>query len=29
VMEHTIRADRANNGLTPAQIIENMSTLQP
>jgi hypothetical protein len=29
VMEHIIRADRANNGLTPAQIIENMSTLQP
>ena len=29
VMEHTIRADRANNGLTPAQIIEKMSTLQP
>ena len=29
VMEHTIQADRANNGLTPAQIIENMSTLQP
>jgi hypothetical protein len=29
VMEHIIRADRANNGLTPAQIIEKMSTLQP
>ena len=29
VMEHIIRADRANNGLTPVQIIENMSTLQP
>jgi len=29
VMEHTIGADRANNGLTPVQIIENMSILQP
>jgi hypothetical protein len=29
VMEHIIRAEHANNGLTPAQIIENMSTLQP
>ena len=29
LMQHTIRADRANNGLTPAQIIENMTTLQP
>ncbi len=28
-MQHTIRADRANNGLTPAQIIENMTTHQP
>jgi len=29
LMQHTIQADRANNGLTPAQIIENMTTLQP
>ena len=29
LLQHTIRANRANNGLTPAQIIENMSTLQP
>ena len=31
LLQHTIRADRANNGLTPAQaqIIDNMSTLQP
>jgi hypothetical protein len=29
LMQHTIRADHANNCLTPAQIIENMSTLQP
>jgi hypothetical protein len=26
-MQHTIQADRANDGLTPAQIIENMTTL--
>jgi hypothetical protein len=29
LMQHTIQADRANNGLTLAQIIENMTTLQP
>ena len=29
LMQHTIRADHANNCLTPAQIIENMNTLQP
>jgi hypothetical protein len=29
LMQHTIQAGRANNGLTPAQIIENMTTLQP
>jgi hypothetical protein len=29
VMEHTIQADRVNNGLTPSQMIDNMSTLQP
>jgi hypothetical protein len=29
LMQHTIQADCTNNGLTPAQIIENMTTLQP
>jgi hypothetical protein len=29
LMQHTIQADCANNSLTPAQIIENMTTLQP
>jgi hypothetical protein len=29
VMQHTIQADHANNGLAPAHIIQNMTTLQP
>jgi hypothetical protein len=29
LMQHTIQADCANNGLTPAQIKENITTLQP
>ncbi len=29
LMQHTIQADCANNSLSPAQIIENMTTLQP
>jgi hypothetical protein len=29
VMQHTIQADHANNGLAPAHIIQNMTILQP